>query len=44
LPLTPELADRKYLDRIRTRAGPFTNDGIFDGSMVAGQMDKMKIL
>ncbi|KAK0754223.1 hypothetical protein B0T18DRAFT_424646 [Schizothecium vesticola] len=34
----------KYLDRIRTRAGPFTNDGIFDGSMVAGQMDKMKIL
>lgn len=35
---------RKYLDRIRTRAGPFTNPDIFNGSGVAEAMENMTVL
>jgi ubiquitin-activating enzyme E1 C len=33
-----------YLDRIRTRPGPFTNPDAFDGKVVAEAMENMKIL
>ncbi|GAB1310804.1 NEDD8 activating enzyme [Madurella fahalii] len=33
-----------YLDRIRTRPGPFTNPDAFDGSAVAEAMENMKVL
>lgn len=33
-----------YLDRIRTRPGPFTNPDSFDGKVVAEAMENMKIL
>ncbi|KAK4217017.1 putative NEDD8-activating enzyme E1 catalytic subunit [Rhypophila decipiens] len=34
----------KYLDRIRTRPGPYTDESTFDGSVVAETMEKMSIL
>ncbi|RKU40601.1 hypothetical protein DL546_001031 [Coniochaeta pulveracea] len=34
----------KYLDRIRTRPGPFTDLDVFEGSAVAQNMDNMKVL
>ncbi|KAM7199332.1 putative NEDD8-activating enzyme E1 catalytic subunit [Rhypophila sp. PSN 637] len=34
----------KYLDRIRTRPGPYTDEATFDGSVVAETMEKMSIL
>ncbi|KAM7217407.1 putative NEDD8-activating enzyme E1 catalytic subunit [Rhypophila decipiens] len=34
----------KYLDRIRTRPGPDTDESTFDGSVVAESMEKMNIL
>ncbi|KAK4157864.1 hypothetical protein C8A00DRAFT_39868 [Chaetomidium leptoderma] len=33
-----------YLDRVRTRPGPFTNPDIFSGEAVAAAMEAMKIL
>lgn len=33
-----------HLDRIRTRAGPFTNPDAFDGRVVAEAMENMKVL
>ncbi|KAK3393223.1 hypothetical protein B0H63DRAFT_457785 [Podospora didyma] len=39
-----EPARWKYLDNIRTRAGPLTNPDIFDGQVVAQNMENMKIL
>ncbi len=33
-----------YLDRVRTRPGPFTNPDIFNGEAVAAAMEAMKIL
>ncbi|KAK1768423.1 NEDD8-activating enzyme E1 catalytic subunit [Phialemonium atrogriseum] len=34
----------RYLDNVRTRAGPFTNDEVFDAGLVVDTMDNMKIL
>lgn len=42
--LTSHPSFRQYLDRIRTRAGPFTNKEMFDGDAVVPFMDSMKIL
>ncbi|KAM7205493.1 putative NEDD8-activating enzyme E1 catalytic subunit [Naviculisporaceae sp. PSN 640] len=39
-----EPARWKYLDRIRTRPGPFTDKEMFDGTAVAESMEKMNIL
>ncbi|KAK4240794.1 hypothetical protein C8A03DRAFT_31068 [Achaetomium macrosporum] len=39
-----EAARWTYLDRVRTRPGPFTNLDSFNGSMVAQAMENMKIL
>ncbi|KAK3310692.1 uncharacterized protein B0T15DRAFT_519120 [Chaetomium strumarium] len=39
-----EAARWTYLDRVRTRPGPFTDPDTFDGSMVAQAMESMKIL
>ncbi|VBB72308.1 Putative NEDD8-activating enzyme E1 catalytic subunit [Podospora comata] len=39
-----EPARWKYLDRIRTRPGPFTTPEMFSGETSAEAMDKMKIL
>ncbi|KAL2261163.1 hypothetical protein VTK26DRAFT_4616 [Humicola hyalothermophila] len=33
-----------YLDRIRTRPGPFTDTEVFDGQVVASVMENMKVL
>ncbi|KAK4458012.1 hypothetical protein QBC42DRAFT_29985 [Cladorrhinum samala] len=33
-----------YLDKIRTRPGPFTNRDLFEGKNVAENMEKMKVL
>lgn len=41
--LIPEIS-RKYLDRIRTRPGPFTDTESFDGSAVAETMENLRIL
>ncbi len=42
--LTFDPSCRQYLDRIRTRPGPFTNQEMFDGDAVVPFMDSMKIL
>ncbi|KAK1755369.1 NEDD8-activating enzyme E1 catalytic subunit [Echria macrotheca] len=39
-----EPARWKYLDQIRTRAGPFTDPDTFYGSKVASEMDRMNVL
>jgi ubiquitin-activating enzyme E1 C len=37
-------SSRQYLDRIRTRPGPFTDQDAFDGNGVVDFVNNMKIL